>query len=250
MKKVLAVILARGGSKAIYKKNIVLINKHPLIAYTIGEALKSSLVDRVVVSSEDDEIRSIATQYGADASYKRPIRLAKDNTSSIDAIHHIVNFTEKKYKVNYDHVIELMCTNPLKNLKDIEEALKIQINSNAESTIAVMKLEDHHPIRIKKIINNRIVDFCLKEVPETRRQDLKPDAYIRNGSIYCMRRDMVENKIRSCTKKSIPYIMPRERTVNIDEPMDLQVAKVIMKKTKNNPKKLMTASKAKKLINI
>ena len=71
----------------------------------------------------------------------------------------------------------------------------ISLKTNAETVISMMKLEDHHPIRIKKIKNGLIKDFCLKEIPETRRQDLKPDAYIRNGSIYSMRRDILEKKI-------------------------------------------------------
>lgn len=248
MKKILAVILARGGSKGIPKKNIAILNGYPLIAYTINEALKSKFIDRVLVSSENDDIRVISTMYGADASIKRPKNLSKDQTSSIECIYDIVHKAENKYKTKYDYVIELMCTNPFKTVKDIDNVLKIQLSSNAESVIAMMRLEDHHPIRIKKIINNRIVDFCLKEKPESRRQDLKPDAFIRNGSIYSMRRDMVEKRIRSGSKNSIAYVMPRERTVNIDEPMDLEFAKMLMKKKNVKIKKSISLKKAKKLI--
>ena len=74
-----------------------------------------------------------------------------------------------------------------------------------------MRLDDHHPIRIKKLENGFIREFCLPEIPESTRQDLKPDAYIRNGSIYSMRRDMLQKKIRYGTKNSIAYVMPRER---------------------------------------
>ena len=93
-----------------------------------------------------------------------------------------------------------------------------------------MHLDDHHPIRIKKIVDGKIKNFCLEEIPESRRQDLKPKAYIRNGSIYSMRRDMLEKGIRYGTEDSRAYIMPRERTVNIDEPMDLEIAKILMEK--------------------
>ena len=131
-------------------------------------------------------------------------------------------------------MVELLCTNPFKTVKDIDNALDKQIKTNADSVIAVMPLEDHHPIRIKKIVNGRIEDFVLKEIPESRRQDLKPKAYIRNGSIYCMRRDMLEKKIRYGTKESLAYVMPRERTVNIDEPMDFVIADYLKKKQKRS----------------
>ena len=249
MKKILAVILARGGSKSIKKKNIVNLEGHPLIAYTIHHAIKSKYIDKVVVSSDDDEIRSIAVQYGAEAFFKRPKHLAKDTSKSIDCIYDAVKRSEDKYNTKYDYVIELMCTNPLKSLIDINKVIKKQIKTNADSVISVMQLYDHHPIRIKKIVNEKIVDFCLKEKLESRRQDLKPKAYIRNGSIYCMRRDMVEKKIRYGTKNSIAYIMPSERAINIDEPRDLIVAKVMMRaKKKLKLKKVKTYKQAMKEI--
>ena len=90
---------------------------------------------------------------------------------------------------HYDFVVELMCTNPTKTVEDIDSCIDMLVKTNADSVIAVHKLEDHHPLRIKKIIDGRIVDFCLEEPLESRRQDLKPDAYIRSGSIYALKRD-------------------------------------------------------------
>ena len=123
---------------------------------------------------------------------------------------------------------------------DIDAALEMQFKTNADSVIGVMRLDDHHPIRIKKLEDGYIRDFCLPEIPESTRQDLKPDAYIRNGSIYSMRRDMLEKKIRYGIDNSLAYVMPRERTVNIDEPMDLEIAKIFMEKIQENiSRKLM-----------
>mgnify|MGYP003324097395 FL=1 len=228
--KVLAVILARGGSKAIPKKNIADINGHPLIAYTIVEALKSKKISDVVVSSDDDEIIEIAKKYGANAPFKRPSELSQDKSKPVECNLHATKFMESKLSIKYDYVVELLCTNPFKTANDIDEALQIQFDTDADSVIGVMRLEDHHPIRIKKIENGYIRDFCLPEIPESTRQDLKPDAYIRCGSIYSMRRDMLERKIRYGTENSIAFVMPRERVVNIDEPMDLEIAKIFMKK--------------------
>ena len=245
MPRVLAVILARGGSKAIPKKNIAPIAGHPLIAYTVCEALKSQHIDRVIVSSDEDEIRAVAVQYGAEAPFTRPESLSGDAARPVDCDLHATRWAESDEGNSYDYVVELLCTNPFKTSEDIDCALQMQIETNADSVIAVMHLEDHHPIRIKQIIVGKIAKFCLDETPESRRQDLKPDAFIRNGSIYSMRRDMLEKGIRYGTEDSRAYIMPRERTVNIDEAMDLTIAEILMEKNKRDyVKPLVTVAKA------
>ena len=228
--KILAVILARGGSKAIPKKNIKLLNGHPLIAYTISEAIKSKYIDRVIVSSDDQEIRKVSEEYGAQAPFKRPESLSGDSAKPVECNLHATNWAEEKYGVRYDYVVELLCTNPFKTVSDIDKALEVQMETNADSVIGVMRLEDHHPIRIKRLVNGKIRDFnnTLIEIPESRRQDLKPDAYIRCGSIYSMRRDMLSKGIRYGTENSIAFIIPRERVVNIDEPMDFKIAQFLM----------------------
>lgn len=233
-KKILGVILARGGSKQIPKKNIALLNNIPLIAYTIVEGKKSKYISDLVVSSDDDEIRKVSVQFGAEAPFKRPDNLSGDTAKPVECDLHATKFMEKKNNMKYDYVVELLCTNPFKTSFDIDEAIKMQIKSDADSVIGVMRLDDHHPIRIKKIENGYIKNFCFDEIPESRRQDLKPDAYIRNGSIYSMRRDMIEKGIRYGTENSLAYVMPRERTLNIDEPMDLVIADLLMKQNPRN----------------
>tara|TARA_B100001059_G_C17785283_1_gene556708 strand:- start:191 stop:943 length:753 start_codon:yes stop_codon:yes gene_type:complete len=250
MENILGVILARGGSKAIKKKNLALIESHPLIAYTIHEALKSDYINRLIVSSDDDEIRATAIQYGAEAPFKRPDTLSQDNSKPVECNLHATIWAEEDSGTKYDFVVELLCTNPFKEQKDIDNVCKLQIETNADSVIAVMHLDDHHPIRIKKIIDGRIRDFCLEEIPESRRQDLQPKAYIRNGSIYSMRRNMLEKKIRYGTDDSRAYIMPRERTVNIDEPMDLEIARALMKNNNKNLKPIMSLDEAYSKINV
>ena len=231
-KKILCVILARGGSKGIPGKNIKDLAGHPLIAYTICEDVKSNHIDRVIVSSDDDDIRNVARKYGAEAPFTRPEELSTDTAKPVDCIKHATEWAEKDGNMKYDYVVELLCTNPFKTSNDIDEALEMQIETDADSVIAVMPLEDHHPIRIKKIEDGKIRDFnsTLIEIPESRRQDLKPDAYIRCGSIYSMRRDMLAKGIRYGTEDSRAYILPRERVVNIDEPMDFVIASILMEK--------------------
>ena len=227
--KILAVILARGGSKGIPHKNVALLNNKPLISYTIVEALRSKYISNVIVSSDSQIIRAISMQYGAETVI-RPDELSRDNSKPVDGILHATKIAEEKYACKYDYVVELLCTNPFKTFLDIDNALKIQIETNADSVIGVIHLDDHNPIRIKRLDNGFIRDFCLPEIPESRRQDLKPDAYIRNGSIYSMRRDMLERGIRYGTDNSRAYIMKRENTINIDEPMDMLTAELLMDK--------------------
>ena len=169
-KKILGVILARGGSKQIPKKNIALLNNKPLIAYTIAEAKKSKYLTNIVVSSDDDEIRKISIQYGANAPFKRPAELSNDTAKPVECDLHATRFMEKINNIKYDYVVELLCTNPFKTSFDIDNALKLQIETNADSVIGVMRLDDHHPIRIKKIKNGFIRNFCFEETPESRRK--------------------------------------------------------------------------------
>jgi CMP-N,N'-diacetyllegionaminic acid synthase len=227
--KVLALTLARGGSKSIPRKNIHPINGVPLIAYTIGEAKLSQFITRYIISTDDEEIADVARRYGAEVPFIRPDHLSSDTASSMDAMQHGVAWAEAEEGIRYDYVVELMCTNPMKTVADIDGAIEKLITTGADSVVAVHKLDDHHPIRIKKIVADKIQDFCLPEKLETRRQDLKPDAYIRSGAIYTMRRDhlMVDGQ-RCGSDQSRPWILSPEKGVNLDTMMDFRMAEILL----------------------
>ena len=229
--KILGITLARGGSKSIPNKNIFPINNVPLIAYTFDEVKKSKLITDYIVSTDSKKIMSICEKYGVDTPFLRPKKYSNDKSSSADALIHAVKFMEKKYRVKYDFIIELMATNPLKNYRDIDACIQKLIKTKADSVIAVHKLEDHHPARIKKIINDKIIDFCVEEKKESRRQDLKPYAYVRSGAIYALDRNYLINSIeRHGSKNSRPYILPLSRSINIDSIEDLITAEYFIKK--------------------
>ena len=228
--KVLAITLARGGSKGVAKKNIKRLNGKPLIYYTIKEALKSKLIDNYIISTDDKKIKNISLKFGAEIPFLRPKKYATDKASSVKALQHAVNFFEKKTNTKFDIIIELMCTNPLKKAKDIDAIIKKIIKTKADTVIAVHKVEDHHPRRLKKIINDKLVDF-MKEKKESRRQDLRPFSYVRSGSIYAMQRNVLMNKnSRYGSVNSRAYILPQERVVNIDTEIDFITAGVMLKK--------------------
>ena len=227
-KKVLAVTLARGGSKGIPQKNILDVNGYPLIAYTIYECLKSQYIDKYIVSTDCEEIAEIALSHGAEVPFIRPSKLASDSASSADALIHAVNWA-KKDDDNYDIVVEAMATNPLKKAIHIDHCIQLMEDNGYPYCTAVQELNDHHPARIKYLENGIMKDF-FPEVLESRRQDLEPQAYIRAGSIYCMTTDaLLATGARYGKDNTLAYVLPDEFVVNIDEPRDMVLAKLLLK---------------------
>ena len=229
-KNVLAITLARGGSKSIYKKNIALLKNKPLISYTINAALDSKYIDEYIISTDDKEIADVAENLGATIPFLRPENLSSDTASSADALIHAVNAYEEITKKKYDYIIELMCTNPFKSGEMIDDIIStLDRNEKADAVITVERLLDHHPARIKKIENGYIRDFCVEEELESRRQDLKPEAYIRNGNIYALRRDLLmTQKARYGTNFCVPYYKENIPSANIDQPSDFYTAESLL----------------------
>jgi len=227
--KILAITLARGGSKGVHKKNIKLLNNKPLIAYTIEEAKKSKFIDKYIVSTDCEEIKKTAILFGADVPFLRDKSLASDTASSVSALQDAVRRIEEIDNCTFDFIVELMCTNPLKTVEDIDACIEKMLNTKADSVIAVHQLEDHHPARIKKIENDHIVDFCVPEIPESRRQDLTPLAFIRSGSIYVMtRKHLMEDGRRYGSVNSRPYVLDPSRAINIDTELDFYLAEFVL----------------------
>lgn len=227
---VLGVVLARGGSKGVPGKNIRLLNGRPLIAYTLDVAAQSKLIDVCVVSSDDPEILRVASEYGNAGLINRPAHLAQDDTPTLPALQHAVREAEERYGQEFDYIAELRATSPLKTVEDVDTAIALLIASGAESVIGVTELGDHHPARAKRLVNGRIRDFYMKEAASGRRQDLKPKAYIRNGTIYALKRDAVMGKDAKVFGHdfSLPMIMPEERSVNIDSERDWMLCEALI----------------------
>ena len=225
-KKVIAISLARGGSKRVPNKNIIEICDKPMIQYTIEEAKKSKYIDEYIVSSDSDDILDVAKKLDCKI-YKRK-NVLDTQTSAEGLIETITNVYGSNI-INSEPfiLVELMVTNPLKTYEDIDNTIEKIFNGNC--SVSVIRIFDHHPSRIKMIENGYLEDFWPEE-PESRRQDLIPPAYVRNGSIYVMWwNDLFMNNQRLCGK-IVPYIMSNENTINIDEPEDLELAKILIQK--------------------
>jgi N-acylneuraminate cytidylyltransferase len=227
--KVLGVIPARGGSKSVPRKNVALLHGKPLIAYTIAAAQGSYSLTRTVVSSEDSEVLAVARQYGVDAPFVRPAHLATDEAPTLPVVQHAVSEIEAREGQVYDYIVLLQPTTPLRRSQDIDGAVEKLVATRADSVVSVCDVGAYHPARMRQIIDDRLVDLPIREPKEMlRRQDLPP-VYIRNGAIYAVRRDvvMVENSLIG--KVSRPYLMPEERSVNIDSRLDFLLAEILLR---------------------
>lgn len=226
--RVLGITAARGGSKGVPGKNIRLLHGVPMLAYTIREAKKSKKITRYVVSTDDDGIASVAREYGAEVQL-RPERLAQDDTPMIDVIQYVIRQCEAEEGELYDAVADLRCTNPLKVVSDIDGAIEKLELTGADGVIGVNKLDDHHPARIKRVFQDRLIDFAWPEPKASLRQELQPDAFIRNGSMYIIIREALMNGVLIQGSDNLrPYYMPLERSINVDNELDLLLVEAIL----------------------
>ena len=230
-KIVYGLITARGGSKGIPHKNIYPLNGKPLIAYTIEAALKSKYVDRLIVSTDDKKIAEVSKNFNAEVPFIRPDSLSGDLASSASVIEHAITYFANENK-SPDLIILLQPTSPLRETYDIDDALETFIKSDAESLISVCKTEQS-PYWFKKFNNEGFIsDFIPQPSTYIRRQDT-PDLYILNGAIYILNtKSFLSSKI-ILGDKSLPYIMPKERSVDIDTMLDIDFAEFLLKRVKN-----------------
>lgn len=226
--RILGIIPARGGSQGIPNKNIYPINGRPLIDYTIKEAQKSARLTRCVVSTDSPTIKTIAEECGADVPFMRPAEYATHTAKAHAVLRHAILTIEEMEGARYDAACMLQPTTPLRRADDIDGAIEKFIRTGADSVISVIRLEDKHPIRIKKIEDDQLHPFCLPEPELMPRQHLKPDAYLRNGAVYVFKRDNLIEHGTIFGDVSRPYIMAETQSVNIDTMMDLKLAEYLL----------------------
>lgn len=223
--KILALIPARAGSKGIKDKNIIDLNGKPLIAYSIQEALKSRYIDKVVVSTDGEEIAEVSKRYGAEVPFLRPEYLAADNSKTIDSMLHCIEEL-KGMGEHYDYVVLLQPTQPLRLAFHIDEAIEQIIKSEEDGLVSVSKVKDH-PILIRTIGEDNHLENLLPGCSTKRRQDF-PDYFKVNGAIYINKINDNFNKDTSLNDNSLPYIMDEKYDVDIDELLDLKIAKLLL----------------------
>lgn len=225
--KILAIIPARRGSKGIINKNIQLINDKPLIFFTIDVAKKSKLLDRILVSTDSEKIASIGKSYGAEVLNLRPKHLAEDNSSTIDVVQYELKNAEAYFNEIFDYVCVLQPTAPLRIVDDINKSIQLILdNEKSDSLISCYEGTHVHP-NIMYINRNSVYYPFLMENKLINRQDFDK-VFVRNGAIYISSRNLILEKHRIVGDNPKVYLMPRERSINIDEQYDLKIVRLLM----------------------
>lgn len=228
-KRILALIPARGGSKGIKDKNIILLSGKPLIAYSIEAAKHSKYIDSIVVTTDSKKIACIANKYGARTPFLRPTELSNDNSKTIDAVLHAIKFLKNIDEI-YDSVVLLQPTQPLRTTFDIDKAIEVYYQNNEEGLVSISPVDDN-PLLIRTINSNGKLINLLSQNSTCRRQDM-PRYYKVNGCIYINKIDELSNTT-SFNDNSVPFIMQKENSVDIDELSDLWIAEYYLNTNDN-----------------
>lgn len=212
--KILAIIPARGGSKGIPRKNIKPLAGKPLLGWTIQAALEAQGIARVIVSTEDEEIASVAKQLGAEVPFMRPLALAQDETPGIAPVLHAIDQLP-----GFDWIMLLQPTSPLRSVEDIEGIIQFCRNEGAPSAVSITEVSKH-PFWMYRINDHKLLQPLIINRPEiARRQDL-PSAYVLNGALYLARTDWLIENQGFIGPKTLGYVMPDERSIDLDSPLD------------------------------
>lgn len=240
---VLAIIPARGGSKGIPRKNVQLLAGKPLIAHTIEHALHAHSVDRVIVSTEDPEIAAVSEKYGAEVIW-RPEDISGDKASSESALLHALKHLHETEGCTADLVVFLQCTSPLTLPEDIDGTIKMLIDENADSALAVTPF--HYFLWTKKKEGDAVgINHNKKE--RLMRQEAEPQ-FLETGAVYVMRTKGFKKAKHRFFGKTAMYIMPPERCLEIDEPVDLRIAEVLMRERQQEQKLMALPSSISALV--
>jgi CMP-N,N'-diacetyllegionaminic acid synthase len=230
--KVLGIIPARSGSKSVENKNIRLVDNEPLIAYSIRAALQSHLLTYFLTSTDALEISNVASKYGSPIRL-RPKELAQDETPIMPVVLDALDFAEQERKINFDLVILLQPTAPIRTGKDIDNVIMMfNEDKEIEGVISVCPMDDIHPARMYNFDSEGWLQPLEPGWETSRRQEL-PIVYYRNGAIYAIRRSVFIAQKTLMPKKKKAYIMGREILVNIDDERDLLIADVLVRHWKN-----------------
>ncbi|NLH10450.1 MAG: acylneuraminate cytidylyltransferase family protein [Holophagae bacterium] len=234
MIRVLGLVTARGGSKGIPHKNLAPLLGRPLLAWTADAALRAHNLARVVLSTDDVSIAEVGRALGLEVPFLRPPELARDDTPTLPVLQDVVRNLEAAGE-EYDAVFTLQPTNPLRLPSDIDGAIGLLERTGADSVIGVTPVGDWHPARMKAIEpSGRVIDPPFAEAFEGQPRQTLPQLYLREGSVYVTRRDvlMVRGSIKGDDCRA--WIIPEERALNIDTPFDLWLAEQMLRRLRES----------------
>ncbi len=227
---VLGIIPARGKSKSIKNKNLANLYGKPLIFHTIKAALKSNVINKIVVSSDSNRILKYSSKKNIIA-IKRPKNISGDLSPTIKSVQHAIKHLKKNYNYEPEYIIILQPTSPMRNYKDINKAFSLFINKKkADSLVSVQKVpHNFEPFSQMKLNKKGFLVSLFKQSKILTNRKKKQITFARNGAaIYIIKRKNIKKNILN--GKIIPYYMPYSRSVDIDDIEDLNIAKKLFKK--------------------
>ncbi|OHA07009.1 MAG: hypothetical protein A3B34_00130 [Candidatus Sungbacteria bacterium RIFCSPLOWO2_01_FULL_54_21] len=228
--EILGIIPARGGSKSIPMKNLALLAGKPLLAYACSAAAASRRITRVIVSTDDEKIAATARACGADVPFMRPAELAADDTPALPVILHALNHLEKEEQYAPDIVVYLQPTSPLRRAGDIDGAIAALEQSGADSAVCVVEVPHQFGPASVMVMEGGMLKPYETGPHVLRRQD-KQKIYARNGpAVLAIKRATLMEKNSLYGDTIVPYIMPPEYSLDIDTPLDLELAEFLLKK--------------------
>lgn len=220
--KVLGLIPARGGSKGVLNKNLQKVGGRSLVGRAVAAGRAASCLDRIILSSDDPEIISAAIAVGCEVPFIRPAHLSTDEARAIDVVRHALETLPE----SYDLIVLLQPTSPLRAAEDIDGAVRLCVESGAPACVSVVEPDKPPHWTYAMESGGRLRAMLPAAGPGTRRQDL-PAVYAINGAVYVARVDWIMEHESFMGPGTIGYVMPKERSVDVDDELDLVIAEAI-----------------------
>lgn len=230
----LAIIPARGGSKGLPGKNIKELNGKPLIAYAIEAALNSKYIDKVIVTTDSDEIADVAKKYGADVPFKRPDELSSDTASAIDVYLHAIEFVMKEQRRQLEKFMVLLPTAPMRTSKHIDDAVEFFNGKNATTLISVKEAETPITWYMNKDSYDRIENAGFGVGNAVTNRQVNSKYYVPNGAIYILDYDLLKSRRTYYCDNTVGFVMTAEDSVDIDTITEFKFAEMLIRERNGN----------------
>ena len=224
----LAIIPARGGSKGLPGKNVKILGNKPLIFWTIEAAVKAKNVSKVILSTDDEKIADVCSRTNIEIPFMRPKSLAEDNTSAIDVYIYTMNKLKEENIYNQDEYVVLLPTVPFVSSEDIDNAIDLFNDREADSVLSTTKLDFPKEWIFDVDFDSKLITKVVNDISHKNRQDYKY-SFIPNGGIYVLKHSLVSKKRTYYFAKTLSYEMPQQRSVDIDTEFDFKLAEFLYK---------------------
>lgn len=232
--KVLALILARGGSQRVPKKNILPLNGKPLIAYTITCAMDSKHINRIIVSTDSPEIAEVAKEWGAEVPFLRPHEISRSDSTELDAFKHALHWLKTHEDYEPDMIVKLFPTAPFRKPESIDACVDLMLANPQADSVRSVKMCSEHPFKMWKIEDNRLKSFVpVKDKPKdahTLSYQVLPRVYVNNANIDVTKPKTVYEKNSITGTEIIPLVMDELESVDINMPLDVILAEELIKR--------------------